>query len=418
MMTAHSTTAKRVTTAIPASTPTLAIAPRLRPAARALKVSTRSQLPPFLALDILRTASELQATGQDIVHLEIGQPSTAAPQQVNDALVASLSATATHGYTLAFGVPALRQRIARHYNEWYGATPDTDRIAVTVGSSTAFAIAFMAAFDEGDRIAVPTPGYPAYRNLMMGLGLTPVPVRAGAEQNWKLNLAEMDSWDELPDGLMIASPSNPTGVVMDESELAEICRWCDARGVRLISDEIYHGLTFGVRCDSALNYTKNAIIVNSLSKYFSMTGWRIGWMVLPEDLISPSEKIAQNLFISAPTPNQIAAVSAFDCEAELDGHVSRYAVNRDILLSGLKPEFISNSAPCRGAFYLYADISALSENSAEFARQLLVSEGVATTPGLDFDPDHGHRYLRLSFAGSEQDMHKAVVRINRFISHR
>ena len=418
MMTAHSTTVKRVTTAIPASTPTLAIAPRLRPAARALKVSTRSQLPPFLALDILRTASELQATGQDIVHLEIGQPSTAAPQQVSDALVASLSATATHGYTLAFGVPALRQRIARHYNEWYGATLDTDRIAVTVGSSTAFAIAFMAAFDEGDRIAVPTPGYPAYRNLMMGLGLTPVPVRAGAEQNWKLNLAEMDSWDELPDGLMIASPSNPTGVVMDESELAEICRWCDARGVRLISDEIYHGLTFGVRCDSALNYTKNAIIVNSLSKYFSMTGWRIGWMVLPEDLISPSEKIAQNLFISAPTPNQIAAVSAFDCEAELDGHVSRYAMNRDVLLSGLKPEFIGNSAPCRGAFYLYADISTLSENSAEFARQLLVSEGVATTPGLDFDPDHGHRYLRLSFAGSEQDMHEAVVRVNRFIAHR
>ena len=418
MMTAHSTTAKRVITAIPASTPTLAIAPLLRPAARALKVSARSQLPPFLALDILRTASELQATGQDIVHLEIGQPSTAAPQQVNDALVASLSATATHGYTLAFGVPALRQRIARHYNEWFGATPDTDRIAVTVGSSTAFAIAFMAAFDEGDRIAVPTPGYPAYRNLMMGLGLAPVTVRAGAEQNWKLNLAEMDGWDELPDGLMIASPSNPTGVVMDESELAEICRWCDARGVRLISDEIYHGLTFGVRCDSALNYTKNAIIVNSLSKYFSMTGWRSGWMVLPEDLISPSEKIAQNLFISAPTPNQIAAVSAFDCEAELDGHVSRYAVNRDILLSGLKPEFIGNSAPCRGAFYLYADISALSENSAEFARQLLVSEGVATTPGLDFDPDHGHRYLRLSFAGSEQDMHEAVVRINRFIAHR
>jgi aspartate/methionine/tyrosine aminotransferase len=418
MMTAYSTTAKRLTTTIPASTTTLAIAPRMRAATRGLKVSTRSQLPPFLALDILRTASELQATGQDVVHLEIGQPSTAAPQQVNDALVASLSATATHGYTLAFGVPALRQRIARHYNEWYGATPDTDRIAVTVGSSTAFAIAFMAAFDEGDRIAVPTPGYPAYRNLMMGLGLTPVPVRAGAEQNWKLNLAEMDSWDELPDGLMIASPSNPTGVVMGESELVEICRWCDARGVRLISDEIYHGLTFGVRCDSALNYTKNAIIVNSLSKYFSMTGWRIGWMVLPEDLISPSEKIAQNLFISAPTPNQIAAVSAFDCEAELDGHVSRYAVNRDILLSGLKPEFIGNSAPCRGAFYLYVNISALSENSAEFARQLLVSEGVATTPGLDFDPDNGHRYLRLSFAGSEQDMHEAVVRINRFIAHR
>ena len=417
MMTAHTTTAKLVPSAHLAPAGNREFAKMPRPRARGLKASQRSQLPAFLALDVLRSASELQAAGNDIVHLEIGQPSTCAPQQVNQALVDSLSTTSTHGYTLAFGVPALRERIAIHYNEWYGETPETDRVAVTVGSSTAFAIAFLAAFDEGDRIAIPTPGYPAYRNLMMGLGLAPVPVRAGAEQNWKLSLAEMDSWDELPDGLMIASPSNPTGVVMDEVELANICRWCDARDVRLISDEIYHGLTFGVRCDTALNYTKNAIIVNSLSKYFSMTGWRIGWMVLPGDLVSSAEKIAQNLFISAPTPNQIAAISAFDCEAELNGHVCRYAVNRDILLSGLSPCFVGDAAPCRGAFYLYADISALSDNSMEFASELLRSEGVATTPGVDFDPDKGQRYLRLSFAGSEADMHEAVTRINRFVSH-
>ena len=415
MMIARTTTAKLSPSAQFAPTGKIKVAKM--PRARGLKASTRSQLPAFLALDVLRAASELQAAGNDIVHLEIGQPSTSAPQQVNQALVNSLSATATHGYTIAFGVPALRERIATHYDEWYGKTPETDRVAITVGSSTAFAIAFMAAFDEGDRIAIPTPGYPAYRNLMMGLGLTPVPVRAGAEQNWKLSLAEMDSWDELPDGLIIASPSNPTGVVMDEGELANICRWCDVRGIRLISDEIYHGLTFGVLCDTALNYSKNAIIVNSLSKYFSMTGWRIGWMVLPEDLISSAEKIAQNLFISAPTPNQIAAVSAFDCAPDLDGHVSRYASNRDILLSGLSPRFVGDAAPCRGAFYLYADISSLSDNSMEFAAELLRSEGVATTPGVDFDPDEGQRYLRLSFAGSEEDMHEAVTRINRFVSH-
>ncbi len=416
-MTAHTTTAKLATSAHIARKNKIKIAKLPRPRARGLKASQRSQLPAFLALDVLRTASELQAAGSDIIHLEIGQPSTSAPQQVNQALVDSLSATSTHGYSLAFGLPALRERIARHYSEWYGETPETDRVAVTVGSSTAFAIAFMAAFDQGDRIAIPTPGYPAYRNLMMGLGLTPVPVRVGAEQNWRLSLAEMDSWDELPDGLMIASPSNPTGVVMDEDELADICRWCDARGVRLISDEIYHGLTFGIRCDTALNYSKNAIIVNSLSKYFSMTGWRIGWMVLPEDLISSAEKIAQNLFISAPTPNQIAAVSAFDCAADLDVHVSRYAINRDILLSGLSPRFVGDAAPCRGAFYLYANISAVSDNSMEFASELLRSEGVATTPGVDFDPDEGQSYLRLSFAGSEADMHEAVARINRFVSH-
>ena len=226
----------------------------------------------------------------------------------------------------------------------------------------------------------------------------------------------MEKWDRLPDGLMIASPANPTGAVLNDSELADICRWCDSKGVRLISDEIYHGLAYGQRCDTALNYTKNAIIINSLSKYFSMTGWRIGWMALPDDLLVTVEKLAQNLFISAPTPNQMAAVAAFDCSSELDCHVMRYAQNRDILLQGLPVSLTEGAAPCQGAFYLFADISEYSDNSADFAARLLSEQRVATTPGVDFDPLDGHRYLRLSFAGSSADMHEAVRRLNSFIN--
>ena len=381
-----------------------------------LKVSKRSQFPPFMALDIMRQSTELVAQGHDIVHLEIGQPSTAAPQKVNEAMTAALRETGSHGYSLAFGQLSLRQRISQFYDEWYGTRPHSENIAVTVGSSTAFALAFLSAFDEGDRIAIPNPGYPAYRNLMMAMGLEPLLVAAGAEQGWKPVLSEMEKWERLPDGLMIASPANPTGAVLSNSELADICSWCDSKGVRLISDEIYHGLAYGHRCDTALNYTKNAIIINSLSKYFSMTGWRIGWMIIPDDLRTPVEKLAQNLFISAPTPNQIAAVAAFDCSAELDSHVQRYAQNRDILLQGLPVSLTEGAAPCQGAFYLFADISQYSDNSTDFAARLLAERGVATTPGVDFDPIDGHRYLRLSFAGSSADMHEAVMRVNSFIT--
>lgn len=381
-----------------------------------LKISKRSQFPPFMALDVMRQSTELEAQGSDIIHLEIGQPSTAAPQAVNEAMMAALRETSSHGYSLALGQLPLRQRISRFYDEWYGALLPTENISVTVGSSTAFALAFMSAFDEGDRIAIPNPGYPAYRNLMIAMGLKPVLLSAGAEQGWKPVLSEMEQWDKLPDGLMIASPANPTGAVLSTSELADICKWCDSHGVRLISDEIYHGLAYGHRCDTALNHTKNAIIVNSMSKYFSMTGWRIGWIALPDDLVVPVEKLAQNLFISAPTPNQRAAIAAFDCTDELDRHVLRYAENRDILLRGLPRSLTEGAAPCEGAFYLFVDISQYSDNSVEFASLLLAEQGTATTPGLDFDPISGHRYLRLSFAGSTEDMHEAVRRINSFIA--
>ena len=381
-----------------------------------LKIAKRSKMPPFMAMDVMRLAAELDAQGHDIVHLEVGQPSSSAPKPVMDALVDSMGQQKSHGYAVALGITELRQRIAEHYQEWYQIDLDSERVAVTVGSSTGFAISFMSAFDVGDRIAIPNPGYPAYRNLMLGMGLEPVILPAGAEEGWMPRLQDMEKWDRLPDGLMIASPHNPTGVVIPDAELKEICEWCDKNGVRLISDEIYHGLSYTGRCETALKYTDNAIIINSLSKYFSMTGWRIGWMILPEQLISAAEKLAQNLYISAPTPNQIASVKAFDCSDELDQHVERYQENRQILLSGLPSEFLGNAAPCDGAFYIYADISALSDDSIAFAKELLDQTGVATTPGVDFDPINGHRFLRLSFAGSTATMHEAVKRINGFVA--
>tara|TARA_B100002019_G_scaffold130353_1_gene112056 strand:- start:348 stop:1529 length:1182 start_codon:yes stop_codon:yes gene_type:complete len=380
-----------------------------------LKVSNRSKMPPFMAMDVMRLAAELEADGSDIVHLEVGQPCSPAPQKVIDALAASMGQVKTHGYSVALGIPELRLRIADHYEQWYGEKIGPERVAVTVGSSMAFAISFLASFDIGDKIAIPNPGYPAYRNLMLGMGLEPVTLNAGPLEGWMPRLKDMEKWDNLPDGLMIASPHNPTGVIIPDNELKDICEWCDENGVRLISDEIYHGLSYKSRCETALKYTDNVIVINSLSKYFSMTGWRIGWMILPEQLLNTAEKLAQNLYISAPTPNQIAAIAAFDCSEELDQNIRRYEENRNILLSGLPAEFLGNAAPCDGAFYIYADISALSVDSVNFAKKLLDETGVATTPGVDFDPINGHRYLRLSFAGATQTMNEAVKRINEFV---
>ena len=380
-----------------------------------LKVSNRSKMPPFMAMDVMRLAAELEADGSDIVHLEVGQPCSPAPQKVIDALAASMGQLKTHGYSVALGIPELRLRIADHYEQWYGEKIGPERVAVTVGSSMAFAISFLATFDIGDKIAIPNPGYPAYRNLMLGMGLEPVTLNAGPSEGWVPRLKDMEKWDNLPDGLMIASPHNPTGVIISDNELKDICEWCDKNGVRLISDEIYHGLSYKGRCETALKYSDNVIVINSLSKYFSMTGWRIGWMILPEQLLNTAEKLAQNLYISAPTPNQIAAIAAFDCSEELDQNVRRYKENRNILLSGLSAEFLGNAAPCDGAFYIYADISALSVDSINFAKKLLDETGVATTPGVDFDPINGHRYLRLSFAGATQTMNEAVKRINEFV---
>ena len=387
-------------------------------AAPTLKIAGRASLPPFMAMDVMAKAAAMEQAGQDVLHLEIGQPSSSAPKAVLAAMPEILSAQRNHGYSIALGLPALRARISKHYQDWYGLDVPIERIAVTVGSSTGFALSFMAAFDAGDRIALPNPGYPAYRNLMLGMGLEPVMLPAGVEEGWMPSLKAMEKMDRMPDGLIIASPHNPTGVIMDARTLREICAFCRANQVRLISDEIYHGLSYQGRAQSALHFTQDAFIMNSMSKYFSMTGWRIGWMVVPEQMTGAVERLAQNLYISAPTPNQLAAIHAFDCHDELEQHCQRYQQNREILLQGLPAAFLGQAAPCDGAFYLYCDISALSHDSIAFAAELLDKTGVATTPGVDFDQENGHRYIRISFAGDTDTIKEAVKRISAFVEAR
>ena len=377
-----------------------------------LKSTTTNQLPPFLAMSMMQLTQTMEAAGHDVLHLEVGQPSTPAPAAVSKALTRSLPTISAHGYSVAFGQTALRQRIAAHYEDWYGARPDWQNIAVTPGSSMGFVIAFLSAFDRGDKIAITTPGYPAYRNIMISLGLEPVSLPARAAQNWIADLDALAASGDLPGGLLLASPANPTGVVMSDAEIKAVCAWCDKHQVRLIMDEIYHGLSFRGPSTSAFVHNKDAIIINSFSKYFCMTGWRLGWMILPDDLRETAERLAQNLYISATTLNQHGAVAAFDCYDELNGHIERYQENRDILLRNLPPEFLGNAAPSDGAFYLYADISAFTSDSIAFANRLLEDTGVACTAGVDFDPEEGHKFLRLSYAGSTDNIRNACQRIN------
>ena len=383
-----------------------------------LKTTSTNHIPAFLAMAMMNATREVEAQGHDVVHLEVGQPSAPPPAAVNNALAAALNKGATHGYSVAFGEAPLRERIAAHYEDWYGVRPDPRAIAITPGSSVGFALAFLGAFDRGDKIAMVTPGYPAYRNLMVALGIEPMLLPARANEGWRPQLAALEASGEMPDGLLIASPANPTGVVMDNDEVAAICAWCDKHGVRLIVDEIYHGLNFGARPTSALCHSRNAIVVNSFSKYFCMTGWRVGWAVLPDDLIEICERLGQNMYISAPRPMQEGAMAAFDSYDELDAHVLNYRDNLELLTRELPDAFLGDMAPAGGAFYLYADISNLSKtpiNSLEFCQAMLRDAHVACTSGLDFDPEQGARHLRLSFAGSHADMKEASRRINSWL---
>ncbi len=382
----------------------------------ALKVSQASEIPAFLAMQVMQRAKEMRAAGEALVHLEVGQPSTPPPEAVSKALQNSLKYTESHGYAVGLGLPELRHRIAGHYHDWYQLSVDWQKIAVTPGSSLGFAIAFLSAFNQGDRVAIATPGYPAYFNLMLAFGITPQLLPARSQQKWMPDLDALVASGNIPDGLLLASPANPTGVVMRDDELEAVCKWCDQHGVRLIMDEIYHGLTFGKRTASALTYSDSAIVINSFSKYFCMTGWRLGWMVLPDDLVAVSERLAQNLYISAATINQIGAIAAFDCCNELDANIPRYLENRDILYRGLPPEFLGDHAPSDGAFYLYADVKALTDDSIDFAERILNDTGVAMTPGVDFDVEAGRTHLRLSYAGRTADMKEAVKRITGWLA--
>lgn len=376
----------------------------------AFKIAKRGAIAPFIVMDVMRAANERAAAGGDVIHLEVGQPSGQAPSRV---LAAAKAALDHHGlgYTEALGLPSLRERIAKHYRHTYGVTVAPESVAVTTGSSGAFLLAFLAAFDAGDRVAVAAPGYPAYRNILESLGIEVVAVPVGAASRWQLTVEVLEQVEGRLDGVVVASPSNPTGSMLSAHEVAELAAWCELKGIRLVSDEIYHGITYGAPAGSAAGAGDHTIIVNSFSKYYAMTGWRLGWMVLPPDLLRPVECLAQNLFISPPTLSQVAAEAVFDCYDELDARVAIYKANREVLLNELPKAGFSRLAPSDGAFYIYADVSELTDDSAEFCRRMLAETGIACTPGMDFDPYEGRRTLRFSFAGATADMAEAARRL-------
>ena len=374
-----------------------------------LKLSRRGQVPAFTALDVLREANRRAAAGEDIIHLELGQPSTPAPKPVLEAARQALGRE-TLGYTDACGLPALREAIAAHYRAAYGVVVDPARIVVTTGSSAGFILAFLAAFDPGDRIALVSPTYPAYRNILQALDLVPVELAAEPQSGYRATSALLREIEGQVEGLILASPANPTGAMIGAAELANLVRGCARAGIRLISDEIYHGIVYGEHAASAAG-DAHAFIVNSFSKYYSMTGWRIGWMIAPPDLVRAIECLAQNMFISPPALSQHAALAAFSCRDELDANVARYAENRALLLEELPKAGFRDFAPADGAFYLYAGITNLSNDSEEFCRRMLKEIGIGATPGTDFDPERGRGMVRLCFAGATAEIAEAARRL-------
>ena len=376
----------------------------------ALKTSKRGAIPPFIVMDVMRAAYEREVAGHHVLHMEVGQPGTAAPKPVLDAAKAALDENRI-GYTGAFGLPELRHRLSGHYREVYGVDVPDERIVVTTGSSGAFVLSFLGVFDPGDRVALASPGYPAYRNILRALDVEPVNLLVGPETNFQPTPELLDRIDGRLDGLIIASPSNPTGTMIPAAELRTLAAYCQNRNIRLISDEIYHGITYGERAETALSFNNEAIVINSFSKYFSMTGWRLGWMVVPEELLRTVECLSQNLFISPPTLSQLAGIAAFDCREQLDGYVANYARNRSLLLGQLPKAGFDKLSHADGAFYVYADVTSMTNDSAGFCRRILNETSVALTPGTDFDPERGNRYVRFSFAESCDVIEQAADRL-------
>jgi aspartate/methionine/tyrosine aminotransferase len=384
----------------------------------ALKTGRGAAAPPFLVMDVIAAANaraaELPPGAPQVIRMEVGQPGTGAPAGAAEAAAAALRSGNSMGYTEAFGRPSLRERIALHYRDWYALALTPERIAVTVGASGAFPLAFLAALDPGDRVALAAPFYPPYVNILTALGFEPVILEAGPETRFQPSVAMLERLDPRPEGLIVGSPCNPVGTMLHPDELAAIAAWCDREGVRLFSDEIYHGLNYDSPLATAASLSPHAVVINSFSKYFSMTGWRIGWLVLPPDLLRPVECLAQNLFISAPHISQIAAEAAFDCHDELQANVARYRRSRDHLLRTLPVAGFTRLSPAEGAFYLFADISDRSNDSTAFCARMLTEVGVAATPGVDFDRTRGNRFLRFSYCGPESDMRDAASRLRRW----
>jgi aspartate/methionine/tyrosine aminotransferase len=381
-----------------------------------LRPSRRGLVPPFIAMDVLRMANERQAEGAEIIHLEVGQPGSSAPEPVLEAARRALVSEPI-GYTDALGIAPLRRAIATHYQAQYGVAVSPEEVVVTTGSSAAFLLAFLAAFEPGDRVGLAIPGYPAYRNILSALEIEPVLIAVGENAHYQPTPELLADAGRL-DGLIVASPANPTGTMISAADLARLTTYCRDQGIRLISDEIYHGITYEAAAATARAYGREAIVINSFSKYYSMTGWRLGWMLVPPDLARSVECLAQNFYISPPALSQIAALPVFGCRAELDGHVGRYRTNRDLLIGLLGAAGLTRFAPAEGAFYLYVNISSLTLDSEEFCRQLLTQTGVAVTPGLDFDPVNGGAWVRFSFAGSTESVTEAAHRLRHWLGEK
>ncbi|MDK3016298.1 pyridoxal phosphate-dependent aminotransferase [Pseudodonghicola flavimaris] len=380
-----------------------------------MRNSTRSQVDPFIVMDVMEAARQAEAAGRHIIHMEVGQPSTGAPKGATEALKRALD-DYTLGYTVALGLPALRQRIARLYGEWYDVDLNPERVVITPGSSGGFILAFTALFDTGDRVGIGAPGYPSYRQILKALGMTPVDLPAAPENRYQPVAADFAGLDLA--GLMVASPANPTGTMLDHAALGALIEAAQGQGASFISDEIYHGLEYEAKAVTALELSDDVYVINSFSKYFSMTGWRAGWLVVPEDHVRTLERIAQNMFICAPHASQVAALAAMDCTEELQANLAVYARNRALMLEGLPKAGFDRIAPPDGAFYIYADVSELTGDSRAFAAEILDKAGVAVTPGLDFDPERGATTLRFSYARSTADIEEGLARLVRFMAAR
>lgn len=381
-----------------------------------VKTSRRSRISPFLVMDVMEDARKLEEAGRDLVHMEVGQPGTPAPKAAMDRLTAEISKGSPMGYTVALGLPELRERIARLYRHRHGLDIGADRIVITSGSSCAFILAFLAVFDAGDRVALADPGYPAYRNILKALDLDVARIESTLATGYQPTPEDLDRAGPLA-GVLVASPANPTGSMLSRQALSDLVRWCEVNDTAFISDEIYHGLTYGTDAVSALEISENVIVINSFAKYFSMTGWRIGWMVVPPGLVRTIENLSQNLFICPSHASQIAALGALDATEELEGHRRVYANNRERLMNALPELGFTDIAPADGAFYIYAGIEKLSNDSKDFSAKLLNGAGVAATMGLDFDPVRGHRTMRFSFARTEAEIEEGIRRIRAFLGH-
>ena len=380
-----------------------------------MRNSRRGQVDPFIVMDVMEAARAAEAAGRHIIHMEVGQPGTPAPQGAREALTRQM-AEDPMGYTVALGLPDLRARIARLYGEWYDLELDPARVIVTPGSSGAFILAFTALFDTGDRVGIGAPGYPSYRQILSALDLVPVDIETAAENRLQPVPGDLEGLDLA--GLMVASPANPSGTMLARAQMRALIEASAAQGASFISDEIYHGIEYEAKAVSALEISDDVYVINSFSKYFSMTGWRVGWMVVPEDHVRGIERLAQNLFICPPHASQVAALAAMECGDELEANMQVYRANRALMLEGLPRAGFTKIAPPDGAFYVYADVSDLTDDSRAFAAEILERADVAVTPGLDFDPVRGATTLRFSYARATADIEEGLARLARFMAER